>query len=172
MTRCISCGAAIYEDEVGCSACWAQARAEREIDTERPPAMRRANMLARAFVAGLAFVAVLLLVAAHLMSGCAVIQKAWPGFVTCVTHSGHPVDEVSMVLQRDGSATELSAESKQQLEKLAATWGADVIACIIEQLIEAWVPEGPALADPGRLAAARRGQDFLNLKQSHPVMQE
>lgn len=127
-----------------------------------------------------AFTGTLLLVLSIVMAlatmvaapGCngAVGRVVWPVLIECSAQTGRLVDDVRYILLRDGSADQLSPESVKQIEKLAADYGAEVIACIVEQLVDQWAEL--ASSTPAQLRAARRGQDFLNERGSRPVMLE
>lgn len=105
---------------------------------------------------------------------CATLKDVvWPAFVECTTSSQADVtSDVRRILLRDGDADELSAQSKLDLESLAKVWGAETIACLIEQLIDAWMGEGRASIPHAESQAARRGQLFLSMKNSHPTMRD
>lgn len=108
-----------------------------------------------------------------LMSHCAAVQRVWPAFIECAMTSEHDlVADIQRILERDGEASELSAESKAQIEALAAHWGVDVVACVLEQLIDQWLAPGRTAIPRSESQAARRAQLFLSQHDSHPSMLE
>ncbi len=130
----------------------------------------------RAWTAGIVVGALMLALGTllgSLLPGCAEVQRAWPAFIECAM-SGQVdlVQDVKRALLRDGDADELGAQSKSALDSLAKMWGADVIACIIEQLIDTWLAPGRSAIPHAESQAARRAQLFLSEHNSHPVMLE
>jgi hypothetical protein len=114
------------------------------------------------------------LVVAYALNGCATLSSIWGSvdgaLVHCTTASGRIVDDVRFVLQRDGGADKLSSESLKQLDKLATDYGASLIVCIIEQLVQGWVmPTAEPTTD--QLRASKRARDFLASHKTTPVLQ-
>lgn len=102
-----------------------------------------------------------------LSTSCAAFQKViWPATVTCAgAQVGDLVSQVEAILLHGGNAAELTPDEVSQLEALAASNGADLIACIIEQLINAWMKPTGSIPPTPNSDAARRGQDFLNARK-------
>lgn len=88
----------------------------------------------------------------------------WPATVKCAAPiTGAVVTQVEAILT-GGTGTTISADAIAQLERLAAQYGADVVACVVEQFIAKWMqPTGTQPPTPSTDAAAR-AQDFLNRK--------
>jgi hypothetical protein len=104
--------------------------------------------------------------------GCKQLQAVWPAVIECTASAGAPVADVERIVMQDGQATALSIASRDQLESLAVTWGADVIACILEQLIDQWLAPGQTVIPRANAMAARRAQLFLSQHDSHPSMKD
>lgn len=100
------------------------------------------------------------------VSACAGVSSntVWPTTVKCAGPvAGALVQQVEAILIQ-GVSTEIGAEAIAALEKLAAQYGPDLVACIVEQFISNTVqPSGEMLGKP-RSDAAARAQDFLNRK--------
>lgn len=98
------------------------------------------------------------------LPGCAAGQVVWPHIVTCATTAAGPlVNDVSQILLGGGDVA-------SQLEALAETQGVDVVACVVNQLVNAWTAANPSglekAEDPAHAAAAERGKAFL---ESHGI---
>jgi hypothetical protein len=96
---------------------------------------------------------------------CAAWQKViWPATVTCAGPvAGELVKQIEAILMQ-GGGTDIGADAVAALEQLASQYGADTIACIVEQLIEGWLRPTGAVPPTPESDAAARGQSFLNQK--------
>jgi hypothetical protein len=103
-------------------------------------------------------------------SGCATFgQTVWPSTVKCTAQvTGAIVPQVEDIL-RNGLGPSIDAEATSMLEKLAADNGAELVACVVQQLVSQWTqPTARALREveppsPNEDAAAR-GHSFLKQK--------
>jgi hypothetical protein len=91
----------------------------------------------------------------------------WPELVTCLPQVGKLVEEVREILLADGPEHALSPENVRKLEALALEYGADLISCVIEQVIGTWIAPDKPTGTAAQLLAAERGQDFLNERGVH-----
>lgn len=89
---------------------------------------------------------------------CGTVGKViWPATVTCgAPLAGALLDEIKRIVSEGGAGWETA------LEKLAAENGPELVACILGQLIDNWLPGNGNLASPHDAAAAGRAQSFLN----------
>lgn len=98
-------------------------------------------------------------------SNCGTLANVvWPTTVTCAGPvASELVAQIEAILMQ-GGGTNIGDEAIAALEKLAQEHGPQLVSCIVEQLIDAWMrPTGEA-ASPKNSDAAARGQDFLNRK--------
>jgi hypothetical protein len=103
-------------------------------------------------------------------SGCATFgQAAWPATAKCTAQvTGAIVSQVSDILL-NGNGPNIDAEAVSKLETLAADNGAELVACVVQQLVSQWTqPTARALREveppsPSDDAAAR-GHSFLKQK--------
>jgi predicted small lipoprotein YifL len=88
---------------------------------------------------------------------------SWPDALKCAPGIPDIIGVVSRVLLSDGSDNDLdiSERGKAELTRLAVEHGADTVACVVDKLVDDWTSPGRSL-HPTTLAAAARGQDFLN----------
>lgn len=91
----------------------------------------------------------------------------WPAVAQCSANQGAElVDDVGAVLGA-GSGPSIGDPQIAELEGLAVKYGAETIACVIEQLVRTWTRQGAQMHAEGRaplLDAAARGRDFLRRK--------
>lgn len=98
-------------------------------------------------------------------SNCGTLANVvWPTTVTCAGPvASELVSQIEAILMQ-GGGTNIGDEAIAALEKLAQEHGAQLVSCVVEQLIDAWMrPTGEAAPSKNADAAAR-GQDFLNRK--------
>jgi hypothetical protein len=99
------------------------------------------------------------------LAGCTPLHVDWPAVVACAGPIGQGlVAAVEAILKQDGSASELGPDALAALESLASQYGASTIVCVIESLIDSWLPSTGMAASPDQAQAARRAQAFLNDK--------
>lgn len=87
----------------------------------------------------------------------------WPELVNCGTDAGRDlVDDATQILYTDGGIDKhtIGDKAKDLLTDLARDHGADVVACVVQRLIDTWTEPG-ATAEPRRTAATDRARDFL-----------
>lgn len=102
-----------------------------------------------------------LLLLAVILAGCPMPNPDWPRYLECAPGINDIIATVSRVLlDGGGTATELKQRGRDELQDLAVTHGADVVACTISKLIADWRRPG-ATATRETLAAAIRGEHFL-----------
>jgi len=98
--------------------------------------------------------------------GCAGFNgsNVWHDTVKCAGPVGGALVQQVEAILIQGVGPDIGATAIAALEKLAAQYGPDLIACIVEQFIEhSMQPNGDMLGKP-RSDAAARAQDFLNRK--------
>lgn len=116
------------------------------------------------FVLSRIYLAMLMLWAACQV-GCKPLHVDWPAVVACAGPiSQGLVAAVEAILKQDGSSSELGPDALAALEQLAGQYGASTIVCVIESLIDSWLPSTGEAASPDNARAARRAQAFLNAK--------
>lgn len=86
----------------------------------------------------------------------------WPELVNCGSDAGRDlVDDATQILYDEGlDKHTIGDKAKDLLTDLARDHGADVVACVVQRLVDTWTAPGAA-AEPRRAAAADRGKDFL-----------
>lgn len=98
--------------------------------------------------------------------GCGAFQSSvvWPATVKCVAPLAQAlVTQVEAILT-NGTGTSIGDDAIAALEKLAAQYGPDLVACAVEQFIGKWVNPTGEQSPTVKTDAAARGQDFLNRK--------
>jgi hypothetical protein len=116
----------------------------------------------------------LLLALALLLTACGPHGPInWPGLFQCAPGISDLVGVVSRILIADGPAdqTDMSTRGKRELEDLARTHGPSTVACVVERVVRDWNAPGAA-QEPLRLAAAARGQAFLDQVGTHPQLDD
>lgn len=98
-------------------------------------------------------------------SNCGTLGSVvWPTTVTCAGPVANDlVEQIKAILMKGGGAN-IGDEAIAALEKLAQAHGAELVSCIVEQLIDAWMKPTGEQAPAANSNAAARGQDFLNRK--------
>lgn len=98
-------------------------------------------------------------------SGCGSFGSVvWPATVKCVTPVAQALVTQIETILTNGTGTTIGDDAIAALEKLAAQYGPDMVACAVEQFIAKWMqPTGAQPPTPSTDAAAR-AQDFLNKK--------
>lgn len=105
----------------------------------------------------------LLLLTALLCPNCTTKPINWPALVTCAGPvSAGFVADVEAIISAGGDAQELTAEAVAALEQLAVKHGPELVACVLEQLIDSWLPSNGPAASQEAQAKAARAQGFLN----------
>lgn len=97
------------------------------------------------------------------LPACATLKKVeWPKLLNCASDVGADlVDDVTQILYVEGvDKHTIGDKAKDLLTDLARDHGADVVACVVQRLIDTWTAPGAA-AEPRRAAAADRAKDFL-----------
>jgi hypothetical protein len=107
----------------------------------------------------LAFVLVTLCAAASCKTLGPVV---WPTAVKCLSApSAELVSKVKVIVEQDGLAAAFSDKTLSALEDLARSYGPDVIACVLRELLDAYTAPTGMATPPDQLAAARRIQAFF-----------
>lgn len=98
----------------------------------------------------------LILVAWLPLAGCDTIPGVqWPDVVHCGSRAADDLfPEVSTILLDDVGET-MSPMAKRSLEDLALDHGADVVACLVDRLVQRWSAPG-AVVTPRRSEAVAR----------------
>jgi hypothetical protein len=123
----------------------------------------------------LSFIATLATLAFSSTLACNGVQARvnWPDVVQCAGDGvSSALPAVSTILATDGGPeqTTLTPSAKEQLRQLALKFNVSTVACGIQRLVSDWTrppaasaPDGtaPLAQDPQILAAAARGQAFL-----------
>lgn len=106
------------------------------------------------------------LVLALACASCATWSKAiWPSVVQCGGPvAGDLVEQIGGILAKGGSATVIGEGASDAIEKLAAENGAQLVTCIIDQLIARWTAPPGAAVDPVVAAKRARAQSFLRAR--------
>jgi hypothetical protein len=106
-----------------------------------------------------------LVLALSACSNCGTMQSVvWPTTVTCAGPvASELVAQVEAILMK-GDGTNIGDEAIAALEKLAREHGAQMVSCIVEQLINSWMKPTGEAAPTVQSNAAARAQDFLNRK--------
>lgn len=112
----------------------------------------------------LLLVAVVAMVGTCSNCGGTLQNVVWPATVTC----GQPVandlvKQVEAILMQ-GSGTNIGTDAVAALEALAQKNGPQLVACIVEQLVNGWMKPTGTEMPSAQANAAARGQDFLNKK--------
>ncbi len=96
--------------------------------------------------------------------GCTALKDViWPTTVKCLSApAADLVQDVKLIVERDGLDKVFSSHSLDMLEDLARSYGPEAVICVLKELINAYTAPTGMQAPPDRLAAARRAQDFLN----------
>lgn len=107
-------------------------------------------------------------VLAFVLSACIPLQGCptrvdWPKVLECAPSAGDLLGVVARILLGDGSSTDtqISWRAKRELEDLALVHGPGVVACVVKTIVTDWTDPGVS-QHPDRVAAARRGKDFLS----------
>lgn len=97
-------------------------------------------------------------------SACTTLKDViWPTTVKCLTAPAAAlVEDVRLVVERDGIDKVFSSGSLDMLEDLARSYGPEAVVCVLRELIDAYTAPTGMAAPPEKLAGARRIQDFLN----------
>jgi hypothetical protein len=91
------------------------------------------------------------------------LNVVWPQIVSCAGPAASDLmADVSAILSQDGSAPEMSADAIAALESLASKYGASVVVCVIEALIQDWNPPTGMQVSDVDMQRSRRAQSFLN----------
>lgn len=108
---------------------------------------------------------VLVLVFSACSSNCGTLGSiVWPTTVTCAGPvASELVAQIKAILMQ-GGGTNIGDEAIAALEKIAQEHGPQLVSCIVEQLIDAWMRPTGAEAPKASSDAAARAQDFLNRK--------
>jgi hypothetical protein len=86
----------------------------------------------------------------------------WPTAVKCFgAPSAELVAKVQAIVEQDGLEAAFSGKTLEALEDLARSYGPDVIACVLRELLDAYTAPTGMAAPPDKLAAARRIQAFF-----------
>lgn len=108
---------------------------------------------------------VFVLVFSACSSNCGALSSVvWPTTVTCAGPvASELVAQIKAILMQGGGAN-IGDEAIAALEKLAQEHGPQLVSCIVEQLIDAWMRPTGEQAPVANSNAAARAQDFLNRK--------
>lgn len=98
-------------------------------------------------------------------SNCGTLPSVvWPTTVTCAGPVANElVAQIEAILMQ-GTGVNIGEEAIAALEKIAAEHGAQLVSCIVEQLINGWMKPTGEQAPTVKSDAAARAQDFLNRK--------
>lgn len=95
----------------------------------------------------------------------------WPGLIDCAPETSDLVGLVSRILIADGPADQasISERGKQAMEDAARKYGPNTVACVVRRVVSDWQAPGAA-QEPVRMAAAARGDNFLESVGAHPQL--
>ena len=93
------------------------------------------------------------------LGGC-VPDTEWPKLAKCgAPVAGELYPTISQLLLQETSLD----DAVKALEDVAIDYSPSVVACVVKFFVDQWTRPG-ASQDPAKLAAAARGQQFLELK--------
>ncbi len=90
--------------------------------------------------------------------GCDAIPGVdWPTALHCGSRAADDLFPTVSGILLDGSGDSMSERGKRGLEDLALEHGADIVACLVDRLIQRWTAPG-ATTSPERSEAVTRAQ--------------
>lgn len=94
------------------------------------------------------------------LQGCPKVPFRWPDVAVCGPEAGDLVGVLTQLLFADTGIETVTPAAKAQIEQLATAHGAEVVLCVIQQLVKGWTAPA-AVPNAQRAAAAKRAQGFL-----------
>lgn len=87
----------------------------------------------------------------------------WPKVLACAPDSARDelLATVSRVLLQDGTVAQMTDRAKTELDGLAQKHGANMVGCVVQELISEWTRPG-ASPNGTRMAAVDRARGFLS----------